>query len=156
MIKSRSEWPLDLYKLMLGVFLALSPWLFGFAYKPASLDAWTTGSILVAVSAAALLVFSDWKEWAALALGLWLVVAPWVLNSRISRPRSTSLPGLFVRILRGWSYGSCTTTDRAAEALDAGTAGYTRLVCSISVPIGKRGINLGATTCGSYGVLLLL
>jgi hypothetical protein len=101
MIKSRSEWPLDLYKLMLGVFLALSPWLFGFAYKPASLDAWTTGSILVAVSAAALLVFSDWKEWAALALGLWLVVAPWVLNLPHLATKIHVIAGLVCAYLAG-------------------------------------------------------
>jgi hypothetical protein len=70
MIKWRSEWPLDLYKLMLGIILVLSPWLFGFVYGAAILDAWMTGSILVVVSVAALLVFSDWEEWAALVVGL--------------------------------------------------------------------------------------
>ena len=101
MIKWRSEWPLDLYKLMLGVFLALSPWLFGFAYKPASLDASTIGSILAALSLAALLVFSDWKEWAALVLGLWLVVAPWVLNLPHLATKIHVIAGLVCAYLAG-------------------------------------------------------
>jgi predicted MFS family arabinose efflux permease len=101
MIKRRSEWPLDLYKLVLGASLVLSPWLFGFVYKPASLDAWTIGSILVALSVAALLVFNDWKEWAALALGLWLILAPWVLGLPHLATKVHVIAGLVCAYLAG-------------------------------------------------------
>jgi hypothetical protein len=80
MITWRSECTLDLYKLVLGGFVALSPWLFAFVYSPARLDAWAIGLILMALSAAAIMALNDWKEWLALALGLWLIAAPWVLG----------------------------------------------------------------------------
>jgi predicted cobalt transporter CbtA len=80
MLKWRSESSLDLYKLMLGAFLFVSPWLFAFAYSPARLDAWVSGLILMAASVVALVAFQDWEEWLALLLGLWLIAAPWVLG----------------------------------------------------------------------------
>jgi hypothetical protein len=80
LIKWRSESSLDLYKLALGGFLFVSPWLFAFAYSPARLDAWVGGLILMAASVAALVAFKDWEEWLTLALGLWLIAAPWLLG----------------------------------------------------------------------------
>jgi predicted MFS family arabinose efflux permease len=80
MSKWRSESTLDLYKLVLGGFVFLSPWLFAFVYGPARLDAWVSGLILMAVSAMAIMALSDWEEWVALVLGLWLIAAPWVLG----------------------------------------------------------------------------
>ena len=32
------------------------------------------------LSLAALIAFADWEEWAALAMGLWLLASPWVLG----------------------------------------------------------------------------
>ena len=80
MIKWRNVSSLDFYKLMLGGFLFLSPWLFGFVHTSASLDAWMGGITLMATSAAALLIFNDWEEWLALFLGAWMIAAPWVLS----------------------------------------------------------------------------
>jgi len=76
----RREWPLDLYKLVVGVFVFLSPWIFAFAYGLARTDAWVSGLILMAASTAALVAFHDWEEWLALAVGLWLIAAPWILR----------------------------------------------------------------------------
>jgi SPW repeat len=80
MIKLRREYPLDIYKLLLGLFVFLSPWLFAFPYAPARLDSTVSGGLVVVVSIAALVAFANWKEWTALVLGLWLVVSPWVLG----------------------------------------------------------------------------
>jgi hypothetical protein len=79
-LKWRTESPLDLYKLVLGGFVFLSPWLFAFVYGVARMDAWVSGLILMAASTVALVAFYDWEEWLALALGLWLIAAPWVLG----------------------------------------------------------------------------
>src|SRR5262245_25017617 len=80
MRKWRSESSLDLYKLAVGGFLFLSPWLFALTYGPARLNAWASGLILMVLSAAAVIAIHNWEEWLALALGLWLIAAPWVLG----------------------------------------------------------------------------
>ena len=80
MLKMRKENALDFYKLVLGGFLFLSPWLFAFSYSVSRLDAWASGTLLMVLSAAAMIAFVDWKEWLALALGLWMLAAPWILG----------------------------------------------------------------------------
>ena len=101
MIKWRNVSPLDLYKLVLGAFLFLSPWLYGFVHTPASLDAWMGGSILMVASAAALLVFNDWEEWLALFLGLWMIAAPWVLSFPHTATKIHLIAGFICAFLAG-------------------------------------------------------
>lgn len=74
------EYVLDIYKLVLGGFVALSPWLFAFRNEAARLESVASGVLVVAISIAALIAFADWEEWAALALGLWLIASPWALG----------------------------------------------------------------------------
>ena len=71
---------LDIYKLLVGGFVALSPLLFTFSFAPARLDSIAAGGLAVILSYAALIDFADWEEWGMLLLGLWLAVAPWVLG----------------------------------------------------------------------------
>jgi hypothetical protein len=71
---------LDIYKLVLGSFLFLAPWLFAFAYAPARVDAAVSGLLVAGLSVLALVALTDWEEWAALALGLWVLFSPWVLR----------------------------------------------------------------------------
>ncbi|CCE12261.1 conserved membrane hypothetical protein [Bradyrhizobium sp. STM 3843] len=71
---------LDIYTLLCGIFLAASPWLFGFTRAYGRLDAELGGYALIALSAAGILAFADWEEWLKLALGLWLIAAPWLLG----------------------------------------------------------------------------
>jgi len=74
------EYVLDIYKLLLGAFVAVSPWLFAFRLDAARFDALAAGLLVVTISAAALIAFADWEEWAILVLGLWLIASPWVLG----------------------------------------------------------------------------
>jgi SPW repeat-containing protein len=80
MINWRKECTLDVYKLVLGAFVFVSPWLFAFTYNPARLDAWGSGLLVMSLSAAAMITFVDWEEWLALAVGVWMLAAPWVLG----------------------------------------------------------------------------
>lgn len=43
-------------------------------------NAWIVGVALAALSLATLSAFAEWEEWANVALGLWLVISPWVLE----------------------------------------------------------------------------
>jgi len=76
----RREAILDIYNLVLGLFLVLSPWLFAYVRRTASTDIWVSGALIVLVSIAAIIAFSQWDEWINLALGIWLIVSPWVLG----------------------------------------------------------------------------
>jgi SPW repeat-containing protein len=70
----------DVGNLVLGAILILSPWMFGFAAGPQSVNGFATGTVLIAVSIAALTAFAAWQEWLNLIVGLWLIVSPWVLH----------------------------------------------------------------------------
>jgi hypothetical protein len=76
----RRESVLDLYSLMVGLFLLASPWLFGFANESARIDIWVSSALIAATSIVAIVMFSDWEEWLNLFLGFWLIVSPWLLG----------------------------------------------------------------------------
>jgi hypothetical protein len=44
------------------------------------MDAEVAGYVLIALSAAGFLAFADWEEWLKVAVGLWLIAAPWLLG----------------------------------------------------------------------------
>ncbi|MGJ5176072.1 SPW repeat protein [Bradyrhizobium oligotrophicum] len=71
---------LDLYTLACGAFLVCAPFLFGFARSVGRVDAEIVGVAVMVLSMAGLAAFTDWEEWLKVALGLWLVAAPWLLG----------------------------------------------------------------------------
>jgi SPW repeat len=79
-MKSRTEFILDVYSLMLGAFLLVSPWLLASTKTIMGHDAWICGVLVVSLSTTALIAFVEWEEWCVLALGLWLAVSPWLLG----------------------------------------------------------------------------
>ena len=80
MLRWRRETILDIYTLMLGACLFLTPWLFGYGREVARADVWTSGVLLVATSLATVLAFAEWEEWATMILGLWVAASPWLLG----------------------------------------------------------------------------
>jgi hypothetical protein len=87
----------DWCNLALAIWLFISPWAVNFGGNPAdwggatpgpvndvaaaaSWNAWVAGVILFLLAASALSRLEIWQEWACLALGVWLFVAPWVLG----------------------------------------------------------------------------
>ena len=79
-IRWRRETTLDVYNLVLAVFLFVAPWLFSYAYGSARADDWVSSTIVIATSVAALLAFSEWEEWIGLIVGLWVLASPWLLG----------------------------------------------------------------------------
>jgi hypothetical protein len=75
----RRESALDLYSLIVGLFLFASPWLFAFTSENARIDIWATSALIAATSIIAIVMFSNWEEWLNLLLGFWLVASPWAL-----------------------------------------------------------------------------
>ena len=76
----RREAPLDLYTAILGAFLFVSPWLFAYRDGVARGTAFASGAVLLAISLLAIVAFREWEEWVNLAIGLWLLAAPFALG----------------------------------------------------------------------------
>ncbi|WP_155251019.1 SPW repeat protein [Sinorhizobium meliloti] len=73
--------PQDWMNLILAVALFVSPWVMGFAGEfMAAWNAWIVGVVIGALALATLTAFSEWEEWANIVIGIWLVVAPWLLG----------------------------------------------------------------------------
>ena len=71
---------LDVYEVAFGLFLFASPWLFAYVSEKARIDIWASGAAIAAIAVAAIVAFSDWEEWLNLALGVWLMISPWLLG----------------------------------------------------------------------------
>ena len=76
-----AQWQ-DWVILVVGAWLFVSPWLI---YGPVTADAvdwnsWIVGAALVLLALAAILRFHEWEEWVSGAIGVWLVISPWVLR----------------------------------------------------------------------------
>jgi len=87
----RRESALDLYNLLLAMFLLISPWLFARANGTAAVDLRTSGAAIAILSLAAMVAFANWEEWANLLLGLWLIVSPWALSFTHTRAMHFSI-----------------------------------------------------------------
>ena len=71
----------DALNALLGLWLVISPWLLGYAGETlAAWNAWIPGVIIAVAAIAALTAFHAWEEWVNAALGLWLVISPWLLG----------------------------------------------------------------------------
>jgi hypothetical protein len=70
----------NLINFLFAALLFLSPWMLGFSYSAAGLNAWGSGLLLGLFSLLAVLSYSEWEEWIDLALGLWVLGSPWTLN----------------------------------------------------------------------------
>src|SRR5579871_2291661 len=76
----REESVLDIYNLLLAVILFGAPWFLAHASRTAALDLWLSSAAIIILSLAAIIAFSVWEEWINVALGVWLVVSPWILG----------------------------------------------------------------------------
>jgi hypothetical protein len=80
MTRWRDEAILDVYTLILSVFLFLTPWLFAFSRGGVRIEIWTSSLLLALTSCGAIVAFAKWEEWTSLLLGLWITAAPWIFN----------------------------------------------------------------------------
>ena len=73
----------DWVDMVLGVWLAISPWILGFSESDpaATRNALIVGIVIAALSALTFLAYSVIEEWVDVVLGLWLIISPWVLSA---------------------------------------------------------------------------
>jgi len=75
--KPKVEHPRSGLNLLLAVGLFISPWVLRFHEEPRpAWTAWLTALAIAIVVGAETIRLAEWQEWASVALGIWLVVAP--------------------------------------------------------------------------------
>ena len=123
MRNSRQHAALEIYQLVLAVFLFISPWMFAYAHGTLRVDTWVSAGVVVAISAVALLAFREWEEWIACVLGLWIAISPWVFGFQHTRAMFINLVvGIlitYLALLELWliHYGSASLeSDRLAKS----------------------------------------
>jgi hypothetical protein len=96
----------DWINVVLAAFLFVSPWLFTFTGNAtASWNAWICGAVIAALALSAIVWFAEWEEWITVALGAWLVIAPWVLGFSAVPAAMWAhvILGLVIIAFAGWS-----------------------------------------------------
>jgi SPW repeat len=80
MFSAHKAWE-DWASMALGLVIVISPWL---AQTPgtqvATVNAMTIGALVIFIGALELQFVRRWEEWCEFALGVWLVISPWVLG----------------------------------------------------------------------------
>jgi hypothetical protein len=79
--RETTENAIDVVNALLGVCLALAPWALGFTGEVAATwNALMVGAAIALIALGALLAFREWEEWVNLALGVWAILAPWLIG----------------------------------------------------------------------------
>jgi uncharacterized membrane protein HdeD (DUF308 family) len=95
----------DWANLVLGALLFISPWVLGYSADAyAGWTAWIGGILIAALAVAALAAFAQWEEWVNLALGVLVLVSPWVLGfaANLAALWAHVVLGLLVAVLAAW------------------------------------------------------
>jgi hypothetical protein len=95
---------LNIVNVIVGVCLALSPWVLGYMHTAAAAwNAWAVGVAVALIAIGALVALAEWEEWANLVLGLWMIVSPWVLGfAAVAEANYVAvLAGLIIATLAG-------------------------------------------------------
>jgi hypothetical protein len=103
-IRNLSHWQ-DAGNLLLAVWLFVSPWLLN--YSQEQLPAWNSFAVAIIVGVfaiAAMLKFAKWEEWVNIAVGVWLIISPWLLGyaATVAATQNHVVIGALVIILAGW------------------------------------------------------
>ncbi len=111
---SKYRWQ-DGVELVLGVWLAASPWILGFADMPFAM--WNAVILGVAIVVYALVemgVPRAWEEWISMAMGAWLVMSPFVLNFSANSMASWNaiVVGVLIAVFAAWAMAIGAEIDK--------------------------------------------
>jgi hypothetical protein len=90
----------------LGAWVAISPWVVGFAdQRSAALTAWILGTAVVFFAGAGVLMHEAWEEAITIILGMLLMGAPWAFDFAGHRAAMTNvvLGGVLVAVFAIWA-----------------------------------------------------
>jgi SPW repeat len=97
----------DWVNLLLGAWLVVSPWALDYAGDAASAawNAYAVGLAVAGFAGIAVYMPKAWQEGASIVLGIWLILAPWLLgfNTHFAASLNAVLVGLLVAGLATWA-----------------------------------------------------
>ncbi len=97
----------DLASLALGIWIALSPWILGFAedLPPATWNALILGAIIVMLAAVDLDTPARWEAASSIVLGAWAAVSPLALGFAANRDATFCMfaAGVAIIVLGSWT-----------------------------------------------------
>lgn len=70
----------DWVNLVVGLWLFISPWLGLGELSSAAWNSWILGAAIAIFAIAALSLPKKWEEWVNVVLGIWVIIAPFVLG----------------------------------------------------------------------------
>jgi hypothetical protein len=99
----------DPVNLVLGLWMIVSPWVLGYqAASAAQSNAVTVGGVIAILATLELFNVTAWEEWGNFALGIWLVISPWVLGfgTITAAMANAVIIGVAVAVLAIWALGT--------------------------------------------------
>jgi len=103
---SKLRWQ-DMVNVVLGLWIAASPWVHGVGDEmpPVIWNAVVVGGLILVLAAIDLDAPANWEEWVLGALGLWMVISPWVIGYAANRAMMVSsvVAGALVAALAAWA-----------------------------------------------------
>lgn len=104
--REAKETVIDLVNVVLGLCLVFAPWALGFTSEMAATrNAWIVGAAIALIALGALFAFREWEEWVNLALGVWAILAPWLLGF------ATVAAALYAHVIIGLIVGVLAALD---------------------------------------------
>jgi hypothetical protein len=107
----------DWINLILAVLLFISPWVLDFKGETVpAWNAWIIGVVLAILALAEISAFAEWEEWISTLLGIWLIIAPFVLSfaSHTHALWTHVVLGVITAIVSVWSVWDYRHTPHAA------------------------------------------
>jgi SPW repeat-containing protein len=114
----------DWGNLVLGLWIFASPWALQHTMASGTESAaannatmWSlyiVGIAVAALAVAAIFAFRAWEEWTNIALGVWLLVSPWVLgfSSSAFLMWNAVIAGALIVVLAGWAIAPTQDSPR--------------------------------------------
>jgi general stress protein CsbA len=104
--REAKETAIDLVNVVLGLCLVFAPWALGFTSEMAATrNAWIVGAAIALIALGALFAFREWEEWVNLALGVWAILASWLLGF------ATVAAALYAHVIIGLIVGALAALD---------------------------------------------
>jgi SPW repeat len=104
--REAKETAIDLVNVVLGLCLVFAPWALGFTSEMAATrNAWIVGAAIALIAVGALFAFREREEWVNLALGVWAILAPWLLGF------ATVAAALYAHVIIGLIVGVLAALD---------------------------------------------
>ena len=99
----------DVVSVVVGLWLMASPWVLGIQKPLAAEGSFVIlGAVLIGFVVTEFFIRESWEEWSELAIGLWLIASPWILEFTDVRAamQNAIACGVVLSVLALWVLGT--------------------------------------------------